>query len=104
MSHLRVTCHQVLCDGYVTASSGTGVVHQAPAFGEDDYRVALANGVLLAVCWSLRAAWKVHCPCRPESPSHVLHVTRGFSTGQVSRSILTAPRSCLVMMVDSQCR
>ena len=24
---------------------GTGIVHQAPAFGEDDYRVCLANGV-----------------------------------------------------------
>ncbi len=36
---------RVVCDGYVTATGGTGVVHQAPAFGEDDYRVALANGV-----------------------------------------------------------
>ena len=35
---------RVVCDGYVTATGGTGVVHQAPAFGEDDYRVALANG------------------------------------------------------------
>ena len=35
---------KVVCDGYVTATGGTGVVHQAPAFGEDDYRVALANG------------------------------------------------------------
>jgi len=25
-------------DGYVTNDSGTGVVHQAPAYGEDDYR------------------------------------------------------------------
>jgi len=30
----------------VTDSSGTGIVHQAPAFGEDDYRVCLANGVI----------------------------------------------------------
>ena len=29
---------RVLCDGYVTSESGTGVVHQAPYFGEDDYR------------------------------------------------------------------
>ena len=35
---------RVVCDEYVTASGGTGVVHQAPAFGEDDYRVAIANG------------------------------------------------------------
>eukprot|EP00292_Cryptomonas_paramecium_P004655 CAMPEP_0113728112 /NCGR_PEP_ID=MMETSP0038_2-20120614/41662_1 /TAXON_ID=2898 /ORGANISM="Cryptomonas paramecium" /LENGTH=809 /DNA_ID=CAMNT_0000659505 /DNA_START=36 /DNA_END=2462 /DNA_ORIENTATION=+ /assembly_acc=CAM_ASM_000170 len=37
---------RVLVDGYVTDSSGTGVVHQAPAFGEDDYRVCLAAGVI----------------------------------------------------------
>ena len=29
----------VCCDGYVTMSDGTGIVHQAPAFGEDDARV-----------------------------------------------------------------
>ncbi|XP_064632700.1 isoleucine--tRNA ligase, cytoplasmic-like [Lineus longissimus] len=37
---------QVLIDGYVTEESGTGVVHQAPYFGEDDYRVSLANGII----------------------------------------------------------
>ncbi|KAK9472237.1 tRNA synthetases class I-domain-containing protein [Dipodascopsis tothii] len=31
---------------YVTAESGTGVVHQAPAFGEDDFNVAEANGII----------------------------------------------------------
>ncbi|MGI6238585.1 MAG: isoleucine--tRNA ligase [Christensenellales bacterium] len=30
----------VVCDEYVTMSDGTGIVHQAPAFGEDDARVA----------------------------------------------------------------
>jgi isoleucyl-tRNA synthetase len=36
----------VLTDTYVTEESGTGVVHQAPYFGEDDYRVCLANRVI----------------------------------------------------------
>ncbi|MCR4744324.1 MAG: isoleucine--tRNA ligase [Lachnospiraceae bacterium] len=31
--------HFVVCDGYVTMEDGTGVVHIAPAFGEDDARV-----------------------------------------------------------------
>ena len=31
--------HYVVCDSYVTMSDGTGVVHIAPAFGEDDYKV-----------------------------------------------------------------
>lgn len=37
---------KVLCDTYVTDDGGTGCVHQAPYFGEDDYRVCLANGVI----------------------------------------------------------
>ena len=37
---------RVVADGYVTADSGTGVVHCAPAFGEDDMRVCIANGAL----------------------------------------------------------
>ena len=31
--------HYVVCDTYVTMGDGTGVVHIAPAFGEDDYKV-----------------------------------------------------------------
>ena len=31
--------HFVTCDGYVTMSDGTGIVHIAPAFGEDDAKV-----------------------------------------------------------------
>lgn len=33
-------------DEYVTSSDGTGIVQQAPAFGEDDYRIAIAHGVI----------------------------------------------------------
>eukprot|EP00955_Chlamydomonas_euryale_P085857 364170-Chlamydomonas_euryale.AAC.2 len=47
---------RVLSDGYVTDDSGTGVVHQAPAFGEDDNRVCLAHGVIE------RGADDVPCP------------------------------------------
>lgn len=37
---------RVLVDEYVTSESGTGIVHQAPYFGEDDYRVCLNAGVI----------------------------------------------------------
>lgn len=37
---------RVLNGTYVTADSGTGIVHQAPAFGEEDYNVAIAAGVI----------------------------------------------------------
>ncbi|PRB08019.1 isoleucine--tRNA ligase [Microbacterium sp. MYb64] len=36
---------QILVDDYVTTSDGTGIVHQAPAYGEDDQRVAGAAGI-----------------------------------------------------------
>lgn len=36
----------MLTDNYVNEESGTGVVHQAPYFGEDDYRVCIAHEVI----------------------------------------------------------
>jgi isoleucyl-tRNA synthetase len=35
----------VLVDDYVGDGDGTGIVHQAPAYGEDDQRVCLAAGI-----------------------------------------------------------
>ncbi len=35
----------ILADDFVTTEDGTGIVHLAPAFGEDDYRVAAAAGL-----------------------------------------------------------
>ncbi|EOA32665.1 hypothetical protein CARUB_v10015963mg [Capsella rubella] len=37
---------RVVADDYVTNDSGTGIVHCAPAFGEDDYRVCLENKII----------------------------------------------------------
>jgi len=39
--------YRVLSDSYVTDDAGTGVVHQAPAFGEDDYRVCISHGLVV---------------------------------------------------------
>ena len=38
-------CHEVIADNYVTAVDGTGIVHIAPAFGDDDNRVCQKNGI-----------------------------------------------------------
>lgn len=38
-------CHEVIADNYVTAEDGTGIVHIAPAYGADDNRVCLENGI-----------------------------------------------------------
>ncbi len=40
----------VVSDDYVTTDSGTGLVHQAPAFGEDDYRVLRGHGIEAFAC------------------------------------------------------
>ncbi|KAL5256444.1 hypothetical protein ACHWQZ_G011623 [Mnemiopsis leidyi] len=46
MEHMKPSgAFKVCLDKYVTRDAGTGIVHQAPAFGEDDYRVCLTNGV-----------------------------------------------------------
>jgi isoleucyl-tRNA synthetase len=36
---------QVLVGEYVTAEDGTGIVHQAPAYGEEDQLLCSANGI-----------------------------------------------------------
>ncbi|XP_044517790.1 isoleucine--tRNA ligase, cytoplasmic isoform X4 [Gracilinanus agilis] len=36
----------VLVDGYVKGEEGTGVVHQAPYFGADDYRVCMDSNII----------------------------------------------------------
>jgi isoleucyl-tRNA synthetase len=46
--------HTVLAGDFVSLEDGTGVVHTGAAFGEDDYRVAVENGVT------------VHNPVRPD--------------------------------------
>jgi len=39
---------RVLNDAFVTTEDGTGLVHMAPAYGEDDYRVCTAENITLA--------------------------------------------------------
>ncbi len=38
-------CFEVLADSYVTSEDGTGIVHIAPAYGEDDNRVCRENNI-----------------------------------------------------------
>ena len=54
----------ILADDFVTTDDGTGIVHLAPAFGEDDYRVA-------AAAEDLRPADPARCTTRssPTGPS-----------------------------------
>jgi len=47
--HMResVGAFRVILASYVTADAGTCIVHQAPAFGEDDYDACLAAGIVI---------------------------------------------------------
>jgi isoleucyl-tRNA synthetase len=38
--------YRILADDYVTETDGTGLVHNAPAYGIDDHRVCLENGLI----------------------------------------------------------
>jgi isoleucyl-tRNA synthetase len=53
----------VLTDEFVTTEDGTGIVHLAPAFGEDDFRVA---GASPQVPFNPAQADTLHNPVRPD--------------------------------------
>ncbi|PWA54524.1 tRNA synthetase class I (I, L, M and V) family protein [Artemisia annua] len=46
LKDLPDTAFRVIADDYVTSDAGTGIVHCAPAFGEDDLRVCLENHII----------------------------------------------------------
>ncbi len=43
-------CFVVLNDNYVSTDAGTGIVHTAPGFGEDDNRIMKEAGITTIVC------------------------------------------------------
>ena len=59
--NFREKAYFVTCDEYVTLSDGTGVVHIAPAFGEDDYKVGKRYG--LPVVQLIDEEGKFPCGC-----------------------------------------
>ncbi len=42
-----VKAFTVLTDAFVSTEDGTGIVHLAPAYGEDDFRVCSSHGIML---------------------------------------------------------
>ncbi|MGH7145965.1 MAG: isoleucine--tRNA ligase [Planctomycetota bacterium] len=51
----------VIPGDFVTLDAGTGVVHTAPAFGEDDYRVAQTEGIALLQLIKPDGTFKASC-------------------------------------------
>ncbi|EMW8926594.1 MULTISPECIES: isoleucine--tRNA ligase [Morganellaceae] len=50
VQHKAKGAFKVLADTFVSQESGTGIVHMAPAFGEEDQRVCRENGIEVSVC------------------------------------------------------
>lgn len=72
---------RVLVDTYVTDDSGTGIVHQAPAFGEDDYRYQVYTTASLLSeleSWNCRDPMKILHGRRAENQSLSLDI-RGLN-------------------------
>jgi len=46
MDHMKETCFKVIEGKFVTKDTGTGIVHCAPGFGEEDYNACVANGLV----------------------------------------------------------
>lgn len=64
------SAHRILLADYATAEEGTGVIHIAPAYGEEDYQLALENdlpvvanvddlGIYTAGPWQSESVWQV---------------------------------------------
>ena len=58
----REKAFYVVCDTYVTLTDGTGVVHIAPAFGEDDYKVGRRYNLPVVQLVNERGCFDERCP------------------------------------------
>ena len=58
----REKAFYVVCDTYVTLTDGTGVVHIAPAFGEDDYKVGRRYNLPVVQLVNERGCFDTRCP------------------------------------------
>jgi isoleucyl-tRNA synthetase len=58
----RPNAHQVLAADYVTTEDGTGIVHIAPAFGEEDKEVTDAAGIEVVVPVDSRGEFTAEVP------------------------------------------
>ena len=74
---IRDSAWRVVADSYVTMTDGTGIVHQAPAFGEDDARVGRENDLPFLQLVDPRG-------CMAKELS-LIHISRGSWRGWAAR-------------------
>ncbi len=73
----RENAHQVLPADYVTTDDGTGIVHIAPAFGEEDKVVTDAAGIEPVVPVDSRGLFTAEVP--PYAGQHVFEANKAIS-------------------------
>jgi isoleucyl-tRNA synthetase len=78
----------VVGDGYVTTTDGTGIVHIAPAFGEDDMRIGRDND--LPVVNPVDAAGRFVAAIAPWAQVFVKDADRGIIADLTQRDLLLA--------------
>lgn len=87
---------RVLNGTYVTDDSGTGIVHQAPAFGEDDYNIAMDAGII---------SEKRPPPDPVDESGHFTERVKNFAglhVKQADREIIKYLKAADRLVVDSQ--
>ncbi|MEO6084038.1 MAG: isoleucine--tRNA ligase [Umezawaea sp.] len=72
----RENAHQILTADYVTTEDGTGIVHIAPAFGEDDKVVTDAAGIEVVVPVNPRGEFTAEVP--PYEGVHVFEANKAI--------------------------
>lgn len=85
----REKAYYVTCDNYVTLSDGTGVVHIAPAFGEDDYKVGKRYN--LPVVQLITEEGKFPCGCGEFSGLHAQAADPSVIKDLKNRGLLLKP-------------
>ncbi|MEY3015477.1 MAG: Isoleucine--tRNA ligase [Pseudomonadota bacterium] len=66
--------YRVVADDYVTTEDGTGIVHQAPAFGEDDWRVCEREGIALVDATDMEGRFREDLPAIADGAVAGMHV------------------------------
>jgi isoleucyl-tRNA synthetase len=70
---------RVLSDDFVSTGDGTGIVHIAPAYGEDDYRVCRRDGI------DLVDALDAECRFTADVPEHLGELCKDADKGIIKR-------------------
>jgi isoleucyl-tRNA synthetase len=70
---------RILVDDYVTTADGTGIVHIAPAYGEDDYRICRREGIELV------DALDAECRFTADVPEHQGELCKDADKGIIRR-------------------